>query len=386
MSATDGQTRPGSVAGYRDSIDLLRAMDVPTDKLAKLFQTSPANIRQVSSRQYTESTKVEAAVPISAALADYANEQKWAELRRKSGPRVAPAQRRKLLMLEENIVKTFSKYVATQEFLAGARVLTLYVPFVANATNPEVLRLRALLHENIGWFYTHSGRSESSGAYALEAMRSAAAAFDESLGDRRYLVQFSESALIVANSLLNARQPQRALILLNEADAANKARREPIGSEHYRQRATALFQMQQDDEAKKLYVQAREAGLAEPSELSDLDLEMSSGRQRYILDPATGLEPAMDLASRAESYFGFRSLQHAMTVHWETATALCTDSSGNIRRCFEHLRSVSPALDRFGHEATVNFLLSITPDLQLSKTNQNRWVRFLLYENAFRTK
>jgi hypothetical protein len=41
---------------------------------------------------------------------------------------------------------------------------------------------------------------------------------------------------------------------------------------------------------------------------------------------------------------------------------------------------------RFGHQATIHKLLSVTLELDLDTRLRRSWVRWLLYENSFRSE
>jgi hypothetical protein len=75
-----------------------------------------------------------------------------------------------------------------------------------------------------------------------------------------------------------------------------------------------------------------------------------------------------------------------MTRHWAAACGLLT-GDGNIRQRARELLAVNqPTAARFGHQATVSKLLSLTPELGLSRGLEAIWVRKALYQNAFRLK
>ena len=60
---------------------------------------------------------------------------------------------------------------------------------------------------------------------------------------------------------------------------------------------------------------------------------------------------------------------------------------GRIRQRTRELLAVNQqTAARFGHQATVSKLLSLTPELGLSRGLEAIWVRKALYQNAFRLK
>jgi len=376
--------RPGAVAQYHRSISLLRQLRVPARLLARLFQTSSDNIRQVDSRVYED---VSLGSPPSATnlLRDFADELEWEVLRKKSPRANRLRNRRQLESLEQQLNADFGQCAKSEQFGIGAEALRTFLPHVANAAHPEVLRLRALVYQHIAWLLVHNGQSEQALKYAREAMTSALQAFDNSLGERRFLKEYSEAALITSNALLTTHRPDDALTFLDEADSAVLAREGKIGQEHYRQRATALFQKHQDQAALKQFGIARTAAEEKGYE-NVVQVQMASERQMNVLSPGKGISKALDLCEGAKQFFGPESIEYVMTVHWAAAAALSTDSESEIKEALKLLTEAAPAARQFGHQATISFLLSITPSLKLALPERTFWIRFLLYENSSRPK
>ena len=376
--------RPGAVAQYHCSISLLRDLGVPTDTLARLFQTSSDNIRKVDSRVY-EGDSLGSPPLAKGLLREFADEREWAVLRKKSPLADKLRSRRRLGAIEKEITDRFAQFAKSEQFSAGARNLRSFLPFVANATRPEVLRLRALVHRHLAWFSVHNGQSERAIKYSREAMRAALAAFDESLGDRRFLKEYTEAALITSNALRISHRTDEVFSVLDEADAAVLAREGKLGSEHYRQRATALFQKGEDEAALKRFQDARYAA-EQTGEQNPIELQMTSDRQMNVLRPGKGIARAFDLCEGAKQLFGPYSLEYVMTIHWAVAAALSTDSDSETKEAAKLLTEAVPAARQFGHQATTNFLLSITHGLNLPLPKRRFWIRFLLYENSARSK
>lgn len=376
--------RFGSVAQYYRSIELLRDLGVSDKRLATLFQTGAANIRQVAARIHSEVN--EAAPPsISDLLGEYGNEQQWEKLRKKSAASGRLKSRRRREAFEQELSQVFTEYAKAENFASGARALRSYLPYVARASEAETLRLRSVVYQSLAWMLTQSGFSNASIRQATIAMRSAKNAFEESLGDREYLKQYHESALICSNALLLSHLPDAAMQILNQADAAVMLREGRLGSEHYRQRATALFQKGEDEAANKLFAEAGQA--AKEAGYSDfIQVRMASERQLNVIQPVKGLTRAYDLSDGAARFFGEDSQEYAMATLSAIASAYYAGSPIETRQACERLNAVEPSRRSFGHYATVKFLLSITPELNLPISNLRRWVRFLLYENAVRLK
>jgi hypothetical protein len=376
--------RPGPVVQFHRSLSLLQELGVPTATLARLFQTSAENIRQVR-RRIHEEISPSPPLPATDLLRDYADEKEWERLRKKAVFSDKLRGRKRLESFENRLQSQFGEYAKAEHFAVGVQALRNFLPYVANAAHPEVLRLKALVNQHIAWLLVHDGQSESAIHYAREAMASALAAFDHSLGDRRFLKEYGEAALITSNAMLTAHRPDEALQVLSEADAAVLAREGKIGSEHYRLSGTALFQKNEDEAATKQFGNARSAAEQTGYE-HPVQLQMTSERQMNVLNPSKGISRAFELCEGAKQYFGAGSIEHVMTVHWAAAAVFSSDSQADAEQAIELLREVQVPARAFGHQATINFLLSITPSLQLPLPKRTPWIRFLLYENSARSK
>ena len=74
----------------------------------------------------------------------------------------------------------------------------------------------------------------------------------------------------------------------------------------------------------------------------------------------------------------------SMNVNWAAACGFSTDSPEATRSASELLERYSEASIGFGHQATVAWLLSLTP--ALPQRIRRDWVRRALYENTFRDR
>ena len=97
--------------------------------LARLFQTSSDNIRQVDSRVYED---VSLGSPPSATnlLREFADELEWEVLRKKSPRANRLRNRRKLKSLEQQLNADFGQYVKSEQFAIGAEALRTFLPHV----------------------------------------------------------------------------------------------------------------------------------------------------------------------------------------------------------------------------------------------------------------
>jgi hypothetical protein len=72
------------------------------------------------------------------------------------------------------------------------------------------------------------------------------------------------------------------------------------------------------------------------------------------------------------------SLELAMAVRWTCAAGLATDSKSVHRKVADLLSSAPPAERRFGHQRTVRAELGLPDGIRRD------WIRWVLYENAYR--
>jgi hypothetical protein len=207
------------------------------------------------------------------------------------------------------------------------------------------------------------------------------------LGSREEVREFIRSTLIAAHANLLAARPAAALQILDLMRAASESIGAPLGSDYYRQRGVALFQLgnKHDDEAKASFAQSerqmRKLGEGE----SEAQVLMTGTRHINLLGKPDW-DGALRVMEMAENTFRSDSLEASMTRHWAAACGLLT-GDGRIRQRTRELLAVNQqTAARFGHQATVSKLLSLTPELGLSRGLEAIWVRKALYQNAFRLK
>lgn len=361
-------------------------MDIPASRIASLLGETADNIRHIDSRAYT----TQAAIRLPAAVDDltkiYLDEpDHWATLRNRQHSEVYGQSRRRLEALTAQIetIRTHCQ----DNLPAGYKQLKRLLPFIVSAKRPEALRVKSLLEENLSWFAVHLGLAHSAYSYAQSAMSGRRQCYDDSLGYKEHLIAYARMALIASNALLLSHRPVEAILTLDLAYHAKFAAGERLGSEWYRQLATALLQHRSFDHlAKRLYDKSGEE-MQRSSEIShSLSIRMNRDRQQSLLNPAKGLEPSLELVKEVETVFGKHSLEHVMAVNWFAATAFHLDSGVAKVNGQEFLQDATTKTSPFEHQQTVSQLLLITPALALSKDAKDAWLRFALYENTARNK
>jgi len=368
-------------------IDWLMSVGVSSPRLAALFGTSTGNIRRL---KYLASRQLEPPlitflpdldlVPSTAMHRGIGIRSHMDILRRADKP--SPT----LDWLEDEIDTRFERHRQQYQFLAGARSLSRLKQRLGHMSESRRMFLAGILEQRISWFLVHSGFTRSAISHAslsLWLLQSAHYRLDSSEEVR----EFIKSSLIAAHANTLAARPAATLQILDLVRTASESIGAPLGSDYYRQRGVAFFQLgpQHDDEAKASFAQSecqmRKLGEGE----SEAQALMTGTRQINLLGKPEW-DGALRVMEMAENTFTSDSLETSMTRHWAAACGLLTGDGRIRQRGRELLAANQPTAARFGHQATVSKLLSLTPELGLSRGLEAIWVRKALYQNAFRLK
>src|SRR5665213_3351589 len=146
---------------FGPSLAWLLSRDVPAARLARLFQTTSENIRVIAFRtRHDTPTWGSDVVSLTSTVT--------AELTEAVGARTGPdevvptpANTKKLEQLRNDIEQTVQVYAEQYAFLRGATALRGILPKIGYVGDTRRIALSALLHQQIAWFLTHSGRCES---------------------------------------------------------------------------------------------------------------------------------------------------------------------------------------------------------------------------------
>lgn len=356
--------------------------DVTAGRIASLFATTPTNVRVIAHRaRHGNALEGFDETPLDHRPAI----DRGRELGVRPGPDDVvrtPAKAKQIESLAAEIDETVRDHTECHAYLEGATALRRLLPRIGYAGDSRRVALRALLHQQIAWFLVHSGRCASAADQAQVARDLWRIAYHES-GAREHVRRFIQSALIGSNALLLMRKPQEAWRSLDIADGASEAINAPIGSEHFRQRGVALFQLREDARAIQQFRLSAEA-MEQLNEARVPAQLLMTGKRHANLIGDPNLEHAQELVTLARQSFGETSLEASMALHWAAACGLSTDSSVFISETLDFLNSDPVPASHFGHQATIHRLLAITPDLGFDHRLRRMWVRRALYENAFR--
>jgi hypothetical protein len=247
-----------------------------------------------------------------------------------------------------------------------------------------VFRMRGRLHHQLAWCSLHAGFTQSAVRYALHAVQDHRTVYRETL-DPQDLLLLGRTALVLSHAYLMRREPAGAEAFLSLARHAAETARAPAPADLFRQAGVAAFQRRNDRSARLAFGRAALALGDQEPESSALDLYLVSTRHTVAMEPVDW-DGAREFFANANAAIGLGSLQLSMTTHWTVAAGLGTDSPRAILECRELLEEIRPVAARFGHQATIHRLLTLTSELRLSASVQGDWIRWVMYANAFAQK
>lgn len=292
-------------------------------------------------------------------------------------PRRRDAHERLERMIDETVRTTWSRF----DFEWGIRQLTGLGQHFGYLNHARGGRLLAKQQLQLSLLNVHLGRTTTASAHA----QTAEALYEElnrAVKGREAVEGALESLAALAHAYLLAHRPAPALRLLAKMESLHRQHRIPMLPEFFRKRGVGFLQLATsgcDAEARRAFDAAAQA----PAQGDDpLEHKMMSGRHLALLNidcDAAGL-----LAREAEDQYGSGSLQRSMCVHWSAATALTTDSPTLHQSAYEALAQNAIVAAKFGHQATVGYLLRNTDAFRIPRRFRREWVRVALYSNAFR--
>jgi hypothetical protein len=368
-------------------IDWLMSVGVSSPRLAALFKTSPENIRRL---KYFAARQLEPSlitfvpdleiVPSTAMHGGVGIRSHLEILRRSEKPSST------LSWLEEQVEARFESHRQQYRFLDGAKSLLQLKQKLGHMSEGRRIALAGILEQKISWFLVHSGFTRSAISHASLSLWLLQTAYYR-LGRQNDVREFIKSALIASQGNLLAGRPGASLPILDIILAAAQTIGAPLGSDYYRQRGVALFQAGSlyDDETRKSFEQSEQQMRRLGEAGSEAQALMTGTRHTNMLGKPDW-DGALKVLEIVQSTFSADSLEVSMTRHWAAACGFLTGDNKVRQRARELCEDNQDTAARFGHQATISKLLSMTPELGLPKGLQALWVRKSLYQNAFRLK
>lgn len=300
---------------------------------------------------------------------------------------ISPKSEEKLDDLEERVEQVGAAFWSGVRFGTG---IDRFAPLLVEIGRPahfRRIRVLARLRQLIAETYAHAGYSSSATVQGLTAMLLSRAAYQES-GQARDLDQFAKTALIVSQAHLLRHQPEQAAFILDLHKRGRERIGAPLGGEYFRQRGAVAFQLgaDLDDEARRNFLLAART-LTDTVEYGRAKQQyevLNIGQRQMNLLGAVDWDGAQELLNFMLETLEPGEIQISMNVNWAAACGFSTDSPKANQLAIELLHQHRGASVGFGHQATVAWLLGLTP--ALPKKIRREWVRRALYENTFRDR
>jgi hypothetical protein len=383
------------VSGLVSAVAWLRDHDVPTKRIAGLLDITETNARQLAYRgqwekRFQSISKFERLVRPPADPFEPVSDELRTELKVRPSieshtVRLDPAARLRLSDLEERVEELGATFWSGVPHGVGIRKLQDTLIEIGRPAHYRRIRILARLRQLLAETYAHTGYSATAVNEAIVSLLLSKASYDES-SDPVDLKQFARTALIISQGHLLRREPQTAAQYLDLYRDAHTRIGVPLGAEYSRQRGAVAFQLGPtcDEEARRNFKEA--------ARLLEMTVEYGRPKQRYEV-LTIGLRQMnllgkvdWDAAQQLLDYI-LRTLRPgeihiSMNVNWTAACGFSTDSPSAHEQASELLIRHRDASVGFGHQATVAWLLSLTP--ALPPNIRSHWVRHALYENTFR--
>ena len=360
------------------------------EQIAAAFEIGPGRVRSIRSR--TAGTEPVAEVsgfdrnallylPPTLAIPSK-------ELRAELGISIEPdfvvlskARRAELLAFEEQVEREFDDYAREGRFEDGVSRMRRLVRHVGQPHSAHLIRILARLRHHSAWFLVHMGRTLS--AHRPRTTCSGTLRRLHFMSPtpkwicrawRRPVWFFPMPTCSVELHVMLSRP-------LHSHATIQETLHGPLGAEFHRQTGTAQLLLLEDDAAEGSF---RKATLAIGQSGASVATQLLWGSRQMNLLKAPNWEKAQDVFTQSTQGVATAELAYQMSTHWALVTALATGDERNADDAFKLLGS-SPH-PYFGHQATIRFLLELTPRLQLSGETLTRWLRYLMYTNVFRDR
>jgi hypothetical protein len=223
----------------------LAKVGVSSSRLAKLFNTTPGNMRRVKhfaarKIERQEQPSLMTFVPDlelvpATAMHRGVGIRSHKEIVRRSDRRSPTFD-----WLRQEIDWVFERYSRSYEFGAGAKSLSRLKQKLGHMSDVRRIALAGLLEQKLAWFQVHSGLVRSAISHASQSLWLLQTAHYR-LGGRDEVRQFIDSCLIASNANLLANRPYAALQILSLMRSASESISAPLGSGGHEQGPGCCF-------------------------------------------------------------------------------------------------------------------------------------------------
>jgi hypothetical protein len=374
------------LSGFGSAIASLRALGLPTKRLATLFDTTTNYIHVLAHRGRQPRSCLVAATEKTLNNAVTSAEDSVLDSKRalriraeEDGVDLTRPKAARLTWLESRMEDIVTSGRRSYLFLPAASALQALKPYIGYPSESNRLKLAAKLHQHLAWFYSHSGFTSSSITEATYSIHLYEIVYHNT-GNKDALRELGGSCLIRSNSCLVQGRADAALSTLNLAEQATLAADVELNSDYFRQCGVALFQTRQDAMARTMF----ECAMGRSDVENGMSLRMAGDRHTNLIAvPVPRFDDELLLLDEARNAYGADSLEASMCAHWAAACGLCTDSPAAHALALDLILRNQSNAARFGHQATITKLLPLA--LELPTRNRVRWVRLALYQNAYRS-
>jgi hypothetical protein len=293
---------------------------------------------------------------------------------------VVMSKRRKeeIRRFEQEIESDYAHLAAQWMLEDGLARMRRHIGDVGQPQSALLIRILARLRHHSAWFLLHLGRTRSAIDQARRAMALSSVAFHES-GYAADRLRIADTGLVLSMAYLLRNQPKQSLRVLSMVHDIHKESGTDPGAEYHRQRGTALLLNMEDAEAEREFVAAgakmKRCGYSE-------QMVLLYGQRQLNLLNRPNWHGSLETLAGANTGLTPDELLYQMNVHWAVVAGLATGDSDITDAAIELLGTRPPV--SFGHQATIQHLLEVTPRLRLSGETLKRWARYLMYANVFR--
>ena len=283
-----------------------------------------------------------------------------------------------ILQSERQIELEQQLYASEGRFEDGLLRMRYHIGNLGEPHSAILVRILARLRHHSGWFLVHLGRTRTAIDQARRSIVLSYTAHHES-EEPSDLMRVAETGLVLSMAYQLRNMPDASLNVLKMVEEIHKHFRKSDGSEYFRQLGTSQMQLLQDVAAAASLRRAGDEG--KKDDLPVATIELNSKRQMSLLNRPQWTE-SLDTLVDVNRDIPISDIRHSMNIHWRVATGLATGEGNVVDRAMELLGPTPPS--HFGHQATIRYLLDVTPRLRLEGETLKHWIRYLLYANVFR--